>query len=52
MWMINHPRLAKDGLSLKEFTEFYTQAFFKDIKSLNIIAPQKFTKATDYMMRW
>ncbi|MEK7128223.1 MAG: class I tRNA ligase family protein, partial [Patescibacteria group bacterium] len=39
----------KDGLSLKEFTEFYTQAFFKDIKSLNIIAPQKFTKATDYI---
>ena len=39
----------KEGLSLKEFTEFYTQAFLKDIKSLNIIAPKKFTKATDYI---
>ena len=39
----------KEGKSLKEFTEFYTQEFLKDIKSLNILEPTKFTKATDYI---
>jgi len=39
----------KEGKTLKEFTEFYTQEFFKDIKSLNILNPSKFTKATDYI---
>ena len=39
----------KEGKSLKEFTEFYSQEFFKDIKSLNILEPTKFTKATDYI---
>ncbi len=39
----------KEGLTLKEFTEFYAKEFFKDIKCLNIINPQKFTKATDYI---
>jgi len=39
----------KEGKSLKEFTEFYTEEFFKDIKSLNILNPTKFTKATDYI---
>ncbi len=39
----------KEGKSLKEFTEFYTEEFFKDIKSLNILTPTKFTKATDYI---
>src|SRR3989344_3632765 len=39
----------KEGKTLKEFTEFYIEEFFKDIKSLNIIAPEKFTKATDYI---
>ena len=37
------------GKSLKEFTEFYTEEFYKDSKSLNIIPPTKFTKATDYI---
>ncbi len=37
----------KEKKSLKDFTEFYTEEFFKDIKSLNIIPPEKFTKATD-----
>ncbi|MDE2399874.1 MAG: cysteine--tRNA ligase [Patescibacteria group bacterium] len=37
------------GKSLKEFTEFYAEEFFKDIKSLNILPPIKFTKATDYI---
>lgn len=39
----------KEGKSLKEFTEFYTEEFLKDIKSLNILPPTKFTKATDYV---
>jgi cysteinyl-tRNA synthetase len=39
----------KEGKSLKEFTEFYTTEFLKDIKALNILEPTKFTKATDYI---
>ncbi len=39
----------KEGKSLKDFTEFYTEEFYKDIKSLNILPPTKFTKATDYI---
>ncbi|MBI5139377.1 class I tRNA ligase family protein, partial [Candidatus Nomurabacteria bacterium] len=39
----------KENKSLKEFTEFYSEEFFKDIKFLNILAPEKFTKATDYI---
>ena len=39
----------KEGLTLKEFTEFYTREFLKDIKSLNIVNPKKFVKATDYI---
>jgi len=39
----------KEGKTLKEFTEFYTEEFLKDIKSLNILEPTKFTKATDYV---
>ncbi len=39
----------KENKTLKEFTEFYTEEFFKVIKSLNILGPTKFTKATDYI---
>lgn len=39
----------KEKRTLREFTEFYTEEFFKDIKALNIIHPTKFTKATDYI---
>src|SRR3989344_8156625 len=39
----------KEGKTLKEFTEFYSEEFFKDIKALNILKPNKFTKATDYI---
>lgn len=39
----------KEKKTLKEFTEFYTEEFLKDIKSLNILSPTKFTKATDYI---
>jgi cysteinyl-tRNA synthetase len=37
----------KEGKTLKEFTEFYTAEFYEDLKALNIIPPEKFTKATD-----
>lgn len=40
----------KEKKTLKEFTEFYTEEFFKDISSLNILPPSKFTKATDYIV--
>ena len=39
----------KENKTLKEFTEFYTEEFYKDIKALNILSPTKFTKATDYI---
>lgn len=39
----------KESKTLKEFTEFYTEEFLKDIKSLNILEPTKLTKATDYV---
>ncbi|HAS80508.1 MAG: Cysteine-tRNA ligase [Candidatus Nomurabacteria bacterium GW2011_GWE1_32_28] len=39
----------KEGKTLKEFTEFFTEEFFKDLKSLNLLEPSKFTKATDYI---
>ena len=39
----------KEGRTLREFTEFYTEEFLKDTKALNIIHPTKFTKATDYI---
>jgi len=39
----------EQGKTLKEFTEFYTEEFFKDIRALNILEPTKFTKATDYI---
>jgi cysteinyl-tRNA synthetase len=39
----------RERKSLKEFTEFYTEEFFKDINSLGNISPDKFTKATDYV---
>lgn len=35
--------------SLKEFTEFYTEGFYKDRDSLNIQPADLYTKATDYI---
>lgn len=37
----------KEGKSLKEFTEFYTDAFLKDLKTLNIEIPELMPKATE-----
>lgn len=39
----------KVGKPLKEFTEYYTQEFYKDRDALNIIPAEKYTKATDYI---
>ncbi len=35
--------------NLAEFTKFYTESFFKDIKILNIVPADKYTKATNYI---
>lgn len=37
------------GKTLPEFTEFYTEAFYKDIEMLNIMKADIYTKATDYI---
>lgn len=37
------------GKTLKEFTEFYTEEFYKDRDALNIVPADKYTKATDYV---
>lgn len=37
------------GQSLKEFTEYYTEEFYKDRDALNIIPAEEYTKATDYV---
>lgn len=39
----------EQGKSLKEFTEYYTEQFFKDRDLLNIIPPTSYTKATDFI---
>jgi cysteinyl-tRNA synthetase len=39
----------ENSKTLKEFTEFYTEEFFKDIKILNILPADKYTKATEYI---
>lgn len=37
------------GLSLKDFTEYYTSIFFEGRDILNILPATKYTKATDYI---
>lgn len=37
------------GQTLEEFTDFYTEEFYKDRDSLNIIPANKYTKATNYV---
>jgi cysteinyl-tRNA synthetase len=39
----------KQGISLKEFTERYTNAFFEDLESLNIEKADIFPKATEHI---
>jgi len=40
---------AKEGLSLKKFTEKYAKAFFEDIGALNIEKADIYPKATDHV---
>lgn len=39
----------KEGISLKKYTEKYTQAFFEDIKILNIQPAFAYPRATEYI---
>ncbi len=39
----------KEGISLKDFTSFYTEQFFKDRDLLNIKPATEYTKASDYI---
>jgi cysteinyl-tRNA synthetase len=39
----------KQGVPLKQFTDFYIKAFFEDIKALNIEAADTYPKATDHI---
>ncbi len=39
----------KEGKTLKEFTEFYTKAFFEDIDALGIERAEVYPKATDHV---
>jgi cysteinyl-tRNA synthetase len=40
---------AREGKTVWEIADFYTQAFMKDWELLNLIAPSKWTKATDHI---
>jgi cysteinyl-tRNA synthetase len=40
---------AREGKSVWDIAEFYTQAFFKDWKRLNLIEPSHWAKATDHI---
>jgi cysteinyl-tRNA synthetase len=39
----------KQGVPLKQFTDFYVKAFFEDIKALNIESADVYPKATDHI---
>ncbi|MBW2998248.1 cysteine--tRNA ligase [Candidatus Woesearchaeota archaeon] len=39
----------KENMSLKEFTEKYTEEFVKDLKTLNIEVPENLPRATDHI---
>ena len=41
----------KEGKDPYEIAEFYTKAFMKDLKSLNIDMPETITKATDNILQ-
>ena len=40
---------AREGKTVWEIAEYYTQFFYDDSNSLNIIPPERYTKATDYI---
>ena len=39
----------KQGIPLRQFTEFYVKAFFEDIKALNIEPADVYPKATEHI---
>jgi cysteinyl-tRNA synthetase len=39
----------KQGIPLRQFTDFYVQAFFEDIKALNVEAADVYPRATDHI---
>ncbi len=39
----------REGKTVWEIADFYSQAFLKDFRSLNLVKPQKIAKATDYI---
>ncbi|MCL5877419.1 MAG: cysteine--tRNA ligase [Candidatus Bathyarchaeota archaeon] len=39
----------KQGIPLRQFTDFYVKAFFEDIKALNILPADVYPKATDHI---
>jgi cysteinyl-tRNA synthetase len=39
----------KQGIPLRQFTDFYVKAFFEDIKALNIESADVYPKATDHV---
>ena len=39
----------KQGVPLRQFTDFYVKAFFEDIKALNIEPADVYPKATDHI---
>jgi cysteinyl-tRNA synthetase len=42
-------RMLEQGKGLKEYTEFYTNAFLEDCKTLNIEPPEVTPRATDHL---
>jgi cysteinyl-tRNA synthetase len=42
-------KMAREGKSLQEITSFYTNTFFQDLKTLNIIPATKYPKATEFI---
>ncbi|MDD5085212.1 MAG: cysteine--tRNA ligase [Candidatus Omnitrophica bacterium] len=40
---------AKEGVSLRDYTDKYVQAFFEDLKTLNIEPAEHYPRATDYI---
>ena len=40
---------AREGKTLKEYTEGYTKAFFEDAASLRLQHPERVVKATDHI---
>ena len=42
-------KVVETGTSIKDYTETYKQAFFKDLKTLNIEGADEYPAATDYI---